>query len=382
MEFNCMFGGQELNGGIYKITNRQNGRVYIGSAKQLKNRFKSHNASLISDRHSNRFLQSDYNKCGKENFVFEILEIIVNNKEERLLKEDVYISQYYDNQQNCYNFQKTATSSEGNFPKDPEVAKKRRSAAAKASWGNDIKREHILAGRSEKMSESWRVDEKRKTKLSARSKKLWLNEKYAEMMHEAHTSEENLAHLLEIQKEAVAKRIKSFSLVSPEGEIHEGKNISKFAKEHGLDFRHLSAIVKGDEKSHKGWRTVENKDYHHEEKRTYDIKLVSPEGTVYGPIVGLCDFAREHGFFKGNLRSLINGDLKSCMGWKIDDGKSKRPRSQKNSYSFMSPEGVVYKDIKNLTEFAEQFGLWYSGFCSLVSGRLATYHKWRLVDKS
>lgn len=77
----------------------------------------------------------------------------------------------------------------------------------------------------------------------------------------------------------------------------------------------------------------------------------------------------------------MNGSLKSCQGWKVDDGKSKRPQSQKNSYSFISPEGVVYEDIKNLTEFAEQLGFGFerSGFSSLVSGRLTTYHKWRLV---
>lgn len=377
-----MFEGQELKGGIYKIINRQNGRVYIGSTKQLKNRFKSHKASLTNNRHSNRFLQADFNKCGKENFIFEILEIVEDNKEKRLLKEDVYISQYYDNQQNCYNFQKTATSSEGNFQKDPVLAKERRSSAAKASWKDDVKREHMLEGRSEIMLEAWLDNEKRKAELAERTKKLWLDEKYVETMHKVHTSKKNIAHMQKIYESSVIKRIKSFSLISPEGEMHEGKNISKFAQEHGLDFRHLSALVKGNEKSHKGWRTAENKDYHHEEKRTYDIRLISPEGTVYGPIIGLCAFAREHGFHKGNLRLLINGDLKSCMGWKIDDGKSKRPQSQKNSYSFMSPEGTIYKDIKNLTEFAEQFGLWYSGFCSLVSGRLATYHKWKLVDKS
>jgi group I intron endonuclease len=59
--------------GIYKITNKVNGRNYIGSAFNLKKRKREHFALLKKKNHSNRYLQTAYNKYGEENFEFNIL---------------------------------------------------------------------------------------------------------------------------------------------------------------------------------------------------------------------------------------------------------------------------------------------------------------------
>ena len=87
MEFK--YEGNSLKSGVYKITNTANGRVYYGSAKEFKRRWKGHEYSLRSGKHSNRFLLADYNKCGTDAFVFEVLEIVDGTKEERLLKETI-----------------------------------------------------------------------------------------------------------------------------------------------------------------------------------------------------------------------------------------------------------------------------------------------------
>lgn len=60
--------------GIYKITNTSNGKVYIGQTKNLINRKQSHFYWLERNEHHNQPLQKAYNKYGKENFTFEILE--------------------------------------------------------------------------------------------------------------------------------------------------------------------------------------------------------------------------------------------------------------------------------------------------------------------
>jgi group I intron endonuclease len=64
--------------GIYKITNRINGKFYIGSAVDIKNRFSTHVSELKNKTHSNYHLQRAWDKYGKENFIFEVLEEIID----------------------------------------------------------------------------------------------------------------------------------------------------------------------------------------------------------------------------------------------------------------------------------------------------------------
>lgn len=62
--------------GIYQIINIINKKMYIGSAKNIKDRWRNHKRLLNNDKHSNRYLQRAWNKYGKENFDFQIIESI------------------------------------------------------------------------------------------------------------------------------------------------------------------------------------------------------------------------------------------------------------------------------------------------------------------
>ena len=62
--------------GIYQIRNLINNFVYIGQTKDsFWNRFLNHKNRLERNAHTNIKLMKDWNLYGKENFVFEILEI-------------------------------------------------------------------------------------------------------------------------------------------------------------------------------------------------------------------------------------------------------------------------------------------------------------------
>lgn len=75
---------------IYKITNIENSKKYIGSSVNYKNRKQEHFRDLLLNKHHSAALQRAYNKYGKDNFLFEIIEY-VPNKNELISREQYYI---------------------------------------------------------------------------------------------------------------------------------------------------------------------------------------------------------------------------------------------------------------------------------------------------
>lgn len=77
---------------IYKIENLINSHIYVGSSFEVEARKTKHFYLLDKGNHHSIHLQRAYNKYGKENFKFEILEELNNvSIEEVLLKEQFYL---------------------------------------------------------------------------------------------------------------------------------------------------------------------------------------------------------------------------------------------------------------------------------------------------
>lgn len=68
----------KLNCGVYKITNIENGKIYIGGTRNLNTRFGQHKNNLRNEIHKNRFMQEDYEQGGS---VFEFNIILYCDKE-------------------------------------------------------------------------------------------------------------------------------------------------------------------------------------------------------------------------------------------------------------------------------------------------------------
>lgn len=75
--------------GVYKITCKVDGKVYVGGTKNLNRRKSNHFSMLKRGVHKNHKFQIAYDLHGKENFKFEILEF-VNNKNKLDEREDYW----------------------------------------------------------------------------------------------------------------------------------------------------------------------------------------------------------------------------------------------------------------------------------------------------
>lgn len=82
MKYNC---------GIYKIQSlNYPDRCYIGSSAYLNKRMTSHINLLIKNKHHSTYLQNHYNKYGKDDLVFTIIERFEFISKEHLLEREQY----------------------------------------------------------------------------------------------------------------------------------------------------------------------------------------------------------------------------------------------------------------------------------------------------
>lgn len=72
---------------IYKIRNKTNNKFYLGSSKNLANRWREHKRDLRNNKHHSPRLQHAWNKYGPENFAFEVIEELSQECSDKLLLE-------------------------------------------------------------------------------------------------------------------------------------------------------------------------------------------------------------------------------------------------------------------------------------------------------
>lgn len=78
-----------MKSGIYKIKNLITDKIYIGSAINLKKRWREHRHHLVNDKHKSKHLQASFNKYGEQYFVFEVIEYC--EKDKLIEREQFYL---------------------------------------------------------------------------------------------------------------------------------------------------------------------------------------------------------------------------------------------------------------------------------------------------
>lgn len=74
-ELKQQFKEMKVQAGVYQIKNLENGKVFVGSTRNLKT-LKGKQFELAAGSNTNRELQADYNTFGKDAFLFEVLEVL------------------------------------------------------------------------------------------------------------------------------------------------------------------------------------------------------------------------------------------------------------------------------------------------------------------
>lgn len=266
--------------GVYKIINTINNRVYYGSCKRFKQRAYEHKTRLMTNCHSNRFLQNDFNKCGEQAFEFHVVKV-VEDKDRKIIEQQ-FIDEVYDNQKHCYNIvPKTIVTERDCFSRTPEETKKLLSEKSKAMWSDPKHRAKIKKIHDDS---EWRKNQSEKQKkvsqnsshrnsAEAHRKRLSNSEereKLSKSLKKAWARDDGsrreqasiLAKIVyKANKEKIAEaRIKAKAkyygkVVSPEGKIFEIYNAQVFIREHGFS-QMFYDLLNGKYKSYKGWKKL------------------------------------------------------------------------------------------------------------------------------
>jgi len=77
--------------GIYKIVCLTNGKIYVGSSKDIDFRWRRHRMFLRNNNHVNSHLQAAWNKYGKSSFTLEVIELC--DVSDLIKKEDFWIDE-------------------------------------------------------------------------------------------------------------------------------------------------------------------------------------------------------------------------------------------------------------------------------------------------
>lgn len=151
-------------GGIYGIQNKLNGKWYIGQTTDIHTRKNEHFSRLKHNKHTNKHLQSAFNKYGLNNFDFHILEEI---EEELLDVQECFWIDFYksDQEQFGYNLESGGHANKHLSPKTRlKISISNR--GKKSCWLN----KHLTEEHRKRISESLTGKKGRITSMETRTK--------------------------------------------------------------------------------------------------------------------------------------------------------------------------------------------------------------------
>lgn len=216
-------------GTIYKITNKINGKCYIGQAQDVKTRFSNHRANAFC-KNSNNIpkLYNAFRKYGLDNFSFYVISNEIENFQLDFW-ERFYIC-LYNSIESGYNITPGGNTQLG--VKRSQETKDRISKAKQGTLSSEQARE------KGKMRKDFNMKQSTKDKISKALTNRIVTQETKDNMSAGGTEY-------------------TYYLKDPTGNPHITTNMKKFVKDFGLDKSHMLKVCDGKEKQHKGWTCTE-----------------------------------------------------------------------------------------------------------------------------
>lgn len=149
--------------GIYCIRNLVTNKVYVGKSKNIYKRIHQHIYDLKNNRkNENPYLQNSWNKYGRINFEYFVLEFLEEN-EELVAERELYWMNIYNSLENGYNLRSDSDSKMIVHEKTSKKISKR----LKKEWSEGIRSKH-----GEKLAKNWQNNPDRKVQQSKLFSKL------------------------------------------------------------------------------------------------------------------------------------------------------------------------------------------------------------------
>ena len=109
------------------------------------------------------------------------------------------------------------------------------------------------------------------------------------------------------------KRARHFTVISPSGQIINSKNVSKFCKENKLNLRHFYEVLNGERISHKGFTLINKKTPN---VKCIEFIIKSPKGEIIHS-KNASKFCKENNIDIGGFSKMLRGMQKSCKGFTL-----------------------------------------------------------------
>jgi hypothetical protein len=242
-------------GVIYSIVNKINNATYIGST--IGNgyyRWVRHKTDLKANIHHSQYLQRAYNKYGKENFIYTILEHVENDN--ILIKEQEYL----DDRKNNYlaNLNYNVCWIAGNCKGHQFTAK----SIKKMSESHMGKSVPIIT--REKISKTWGERANKTYILISPENKIMIFRNIRKFCRENVLDNVAIGLLLKDKihyyKGWIRDYSHTYSFINPDGIVYNNiVNLTKFCNEHNLKMKGMSKLYCGTVKSYFKWRKNINK---------------------------------------------------------------------------------------------------------------------------
>ena len=226
--------------GIYRITCAPTGKIYIGSAVNLRWRRKTHFRTLQRNEHRNPKLQNAWNKYGPDNFTFEVLELVLL-PEMLTAREQYWFEKLKPFGSKGFNLDRVAGSSLGRVVSQASREKSRATQLGRPStrigWKptpEQLERARI-SHRGNKQSEEHirkRVAARRGQKRTPATRE---KQRLAALGH-------------------APTKVRDYIVTSPDGIEYEVHNLAEFCREHELNATGMALAASGKRKQYKGWK--------------------------------------------------------------------------------------------------------------------------------